>query len=132
MRSLRALDLDSNSLTGSLPDLAGMTNLALLRMGQTSLVGTIPNHWGDLSQLKELSFWYVNGIVGTLPSSLGNLSKLTFLELYGLLLTGTVPESIGNLTSLSKCCHSSRTLFPENFVGISPVSTDSIVIAETV
>ena len=105
-----------------------MTNLKLLRISRTNLVGTIPNDWGHLSQLEELSLFDVDGMYGTVPSSIGNLSKLTYLELYQIPLTGTLPESIGNLTSLSECCHLSGALFPENIMSNLTLSTASIVI----
>ena len=102
MRSLRTLYLDGNSMTGPLPQSDGLTNLKVLYIGRTQLVGTIPNDWGDLSQLETLILYDIDGMYGTFPSTLGNLKKATDLQIFNVPLTGTLPESIGNLTLLSK------------------------------
>ncbi len=94
------LDLDSNSLSGTLPsELGSLSNLQELWLGANSLSGTIPSELGSLSNLQEL--WLgANSLSGTIPSELGSLSNLRSLGLGANSLSGTIPSELGSLSNL--------------------------------
>ena len=98
------VELGSNSLSGTIPDLSALTSLEDLDLGSNSLSGMIP----DLSALTSLQRLYLDGndLSGTIPA-LSALTELTHLHLYNNSLSGTIPDGIRNLTKL-------RTLFLHN------------------
>ncbi|KAL2467552.1 leucine-rich repeat transmembrane protein kinase family protein [Forsythia ovata] len=127
MRSLTELtylELDNNSLIGSIPPEIGMcTNLALLNLAQNRLSGPLPPSLGNLINLQVLNLqsnnfvgeipiqitmlhrlqrvkisW--NSLNGSIPDSISNLQNLTNLDLQGNSLRGSIPNSIGTLNNL--------------------------------
>ena len=71
-----AIDLPSNSLSGTLPsELGDLGKLQALDLSENSLSGTIPEEYGDLGNLQRLDL-SDNELSGTLPSELGNLQDL--------------------------------------------------------
>ena len=74
---IQDLELDSNSLVGTLPTQVGaLTSLSYhLIASKNSLSGTLPTQLGQLSKLRAM--WLDNNkISGTLPTELINLSNL--------------------------------------------------------
>ena len=63
------------------------------------LVGTIPAEIGNLTGLKDLSF-YGSRLTGPIPPELGNLTRLETLKLPVNQLTGPIPPELGNLANL--------------------------------
>ena len=95
-----ALDLESRSLTGSIPPGLGvLTGLEELLLSFNRLTGEIPVGLGDLSNLRKLYLRY-NDLTGEIPRELGSLSNLTVLWLQGNMLTGGMPSELGNLSAL--------------------------------
>jgi hypothetical protein len=94
-------------LSGSIPNGLGhyATNLEILALGLSDNVwtGTLPESYGKLSALKQLSLSYLNGITGTLPESWGyGMTNLESLDLFGNpRLSGSIPDSWGNMVSLA-------------------------------
>jgi hypothetical protein len=91
------LYLNSNQLTGTIPNFSGLPNLRRLYLYSNQLTGTIPN----FSDLPNLQWLYLdsNQLTGTIPnfSALPNLWGL-FLD--SNQLTGTIPVSSNTLINL--------------------------------
>ena len=120
---LSELWLQQNSqLTGPIPsELGKLSNyISDLRLGQTSLEGTIPeeifslpNMWRlelhesglsgtispNITKLENLQILRLNnnGFTGTLPADFRSMTNLMTLSLHGNKFTGTVPSSICDL-----------------------------------
>ncbi|XP_035831802.1 receptor-like protein EIX1 [Helianthus annuus] len=98
LRSLEALYLSKNKLTGSVPTFHG--NLTKLDLSYNQFSGSIPESLGRLTGLTLLSL-ESNLLTGPIPESLGRLTGLTLLNLQSNRLTGPIPESLGRLTGLT-------------------------------
>ncbi len=92
------LSIPQNSLSGTIPDLSGLTSLENLSLAGNSLDGTIPAWLGNLTSLQTLYLWG-NELTGGIPDLLGNLTSLETLYLNNNMLTGGIPDLSG-LTSL--------------------------------
>ncbi|KAK8953859.1 hypothetical protein KSP39_PZI002855 [Platanthera zijinensis] len=91
MKSLRHLDLSSNSLFGNLSgNISSLSNLELLHLGFNFLKGTIPSEIGKLSKLQSLSL-VSNNFEGGIPTSISELSELQELDLGINSLSGSIP-----------------------------------------
>ena len=90
------ISLASNQLTGTIPSLTGLTNLAGFSAYNNQLTGTIPS----LTSLTNLFNFDVgsNQLTGTIPSLTG-LTNLGYFDVGSNQLTGTVPSLTG-LTNL--------------------------------
>ena len=120
LTALKTLDLDSNSLSGVIPDLSKLTALEYLDLGRNSLSGAIPN-LSSLTALRTLDLGE-NDLSGGVPSltpftsleklDLGdnllvggnavlgeveNITSLTYVDLSDIGLTGTIPDLSGLL-----------------------------------
>ena len=97
LTGLRALLLDDNELTGSIPDLSALTGLQQLNLRNNQLTGSIP----DLSALTSLEhlILYDNELTGSIPD-LSALTNLLSLYLHNNELTGSIPD-LSALTNLS-------------------------------
>ena len=126
LRSLTHLDLESNSLTGTIPAdaLATMTSLSYLFLGKNPMRrAPIPDEFQALTSLKELSLdslhltgriplWLEtfaelrlldlrsNSLTGKVPMDFSNLQQLRFLLLNQNLFTGDIPTGLGDLSEL--------------------------------
>ena len=84
---------------GALP--ASIGNLdALTYLGSSTdatLIGTIPDEVGQLTNLQVLSFggsyYYASQLSGSLPTSLSALTALRVIDLSGNILSGTIPSA---------------------------------------
>ncbi len=91
-----ALSFNSQNLSGTLPDLAALTNLQFFEAGYNNLGGALP----DLSKLSGLQYFSAN--VNKFSGSIPPLAGLSQLQTYSVLnnnLTGTIP-SLAGLTQL--------------------------------
>ena len=89
MTNMRELWLWGNSLTGTVPNLSGMTSLDKLKLANNNLTGGIP----QASTLPPNMTWLIidrNPFGGSIPN-LSSLSRLRLLWLHSSRLTGTVP-----------------------------------------
>ena len=92
---------DEVGLSGQIPESIGnLTNLTVLRIGNTLCEGEIPNSIGNLTNLNDLGIWGNDLISGEIPESIGNLLELELLSIEDNNNIGVIPESIGNLTNL--------------------------------
>jgi Leucine-rich repeat (LRR) protein len=90
------VELNSNNLNGTIPDLSALTYLEVLRLGRNNLSGGMP----DLSTLSSLQYLslYDNPLGGGfstsfLPTSIVNI------DMYDCSFTGTIPD-LSSLTNL--------------------------------
>lgn len=94
---VRGINLGANNLTGSLPSLAGLTNLELFSVEYNAVTGSIP----ALTGLTNLQVFSVqrNRLTGPIPSLTG-LTRLRLVTFNENQLTGTIPSPAGlsNLT----------------------------------
>ena len=99
MTDLRILDLDNNSLTGTIPDFTG-TEMNYLKLSFNELTGTLPDHLFVLPTLASL--WLDdNKLTGPIPLSFTSAPGLTRFDLDLNGLTGTIPAiGPGQLTDL--------------------------------
>lgn len=96
---LSDFDVSVNELTGSIPDLSGLSSLTTLYLNDNHFSGTVPYSLGNLSALIELVL-NENQLTGSIPPELGNLSNLQELILSDNQLTGEIPDTLGNLSNL--------------------------------
>ena len=89
MTNMEELWLWGNSLTGTVPNLSGMTSLVKLKLANNNLTGGVP----QASTLPPNMTWLIidrNPFGGTIPN-LSSLSRLKLLWLHSNQLTGSVP-----------------------------------------
>ncbi|MBA0650761.1 hypothetical protein Goklo_018143 [Gossypium klotzschianum] len=97
---LALLNLAQNKLNGTLPDeLLNLTQLEVLKLQLNKLSGEIPNQIGRLNMLSVLNISW-NSLNGIIPPSISNCGKLINLNLQNNGLTGLIPDAIGNLKFL--------------------------------
>ncbi|OOG76501.1 PKD domain-containing protein [Algoriphagus sp. A40] len=101
MTGLNHLILSNNVLTGGLPhQLGSMTGLLNLNVSNNpQLGGTIPDTFGNLTQLLTLLLTYSN-IDGPIPSNLRYLHSLQHLYLTGNNLNNSIFSEINEMSSL--------------------------------
>ncbi|MCO5596533.1 hypothetical protein L7F22_050598 [Adiantum nelumboides] len=98
--SLVHLILDSNRLTGTIPEELGQCgSLLILKLNNNQLRGAIPDQISMLSNITELQL-SDNQFVGPLPN-LSNLTKLGVLELSNNVFDEDFPSWMSSLDSLS-------------------------------
>ncbi|KAF8676354.1 hypothetical protein HU200_047055 [Digitaria exilis] len=96
MTSLNILYLDSNKLTGQIPQLP--INLYSLDISRNYFSGPLPQKIGDMHLLESLDI-SGNNLYGQIPQSLSNLTYLGSLNLSHNDLTGRIPSG-GQLDTL--------------------------------
>lgn len=104
--ALEGFNSSGFSLLGSIPDWFGerLSALQVLDLSSSLIRGVIPPSLGSLSRLSHLSLSH-NSITGTIPPAFGRLLLLQSLDLSGNFLTGSIPNNafspLKNLTSLN-------------------------------
>ena len=96
--SLTNLDLSQNSLSGTLPDLSGLSNLIEIRLNQNGFTGSVPTAARLPSTLTHLEF-VDNALTGAIPD-LSSLGSLVQLDLTGNDLSGGIPALPASLVAL--------------------------------
>nr|GMD01970.1 receptor-like protein 12 [Ipomoea batatas] len=92
--SLEELDLESNEISGSFPDLTSLgieSGLRVLDLSQNNISGTLPD-LTPFPSMEEL-FLGFNQLRGVLPESIGQLSKLQSLDVRENSFEGVMNES---------------------------------------
>ena len=99
LTDLERLYLGHNNLSGQLPSLSALTKLTALDLKRNRLSGALP----DLSALTSLSWLNLanNELSGSIPSTLSNLSSLEYMRLSNNSLSGSIPD----LSALTKLKH---------------------------
>jgi Leucine-rich repeat (LRR) protein len=108
--SLSTLDLNFNSLTGTLPvNSFFLDGLVTLDVGQNHLSGVLTN-LTELTSVQSLRLDY-NSFSGTLPAALyTTLTLLTTLDLGENSISGTIPTNVGTLSKLTTFCVASNSM----------------------
>lgn len=91
-----------NNLTGTIPpDLAKLSELAILDLRYNGLTGEIPQELGRLSNLHSLDISH-NKLSGPIPHELGDAPGMAYVRLEGNRLVGELPQSFSNFTQLEQ------------------------------
>jgi Leucine-rich repeat (LRR) protein len=120
-RSLTALYLTGNRITGRIPSEIGQMNLNLLHLDGNELTGPLPTELGMLSSMIELRL-QDNQIMGLIPPELGTMSDLKEFDISQqrgeLQLTGPLYPFANNskLVKLNLSGNSFAGLLPKNFL----------------
>ncbi|CDP18613.1 unnamed protein product [Coffea canephora] len=98
LTSLLKLDLHDNQLTGGIPQELGVL-MEFLDLSTNSLNGTLPELLGDLKHLFHMNLSN-NVLSQKIPLQIGKLTQLSELDLSQNLLTGEIPSEFQNLQNL--------------------------------
>ncbi len=100
--TLELLDLHSNLIIGSIPDVAAENKvLQLLALHNNSLTGPLPTTISSLSALRYLDVSH-NHLVSTIPTEIGKMTSLGYLFLaFNRFDNGTIPSEMQNLNNLT-------------------------------
>jgi hypothetical protein len=94
LKSIFALWLDSNNISGRIPTSIGLlTDLASLSITTSTLSGAIPTEMARLTKLQRL-WLYDNRLSGRIPLEFSALTNLEVVELYQNNLTGVMPPMV--------------------------------------
>ncbi|GAB4828674.1 LRR receptor-like serine/threonine-protein kinase rpk2 [Ancistrocladus abbreviatus] len=100
LTELRILSLAFNEFSGEIPsEIWGMEKLEVLDLEGNSINGSLPVSFPGLRGLRFLSLGF-NMIEGEIPNSLSNCLALEVLNLAGNKLNGTVPGFVGGMRSV--------------------------------
>ena len=100
LTDLEVLNLESTGIIGDIPaSLGRLSNLRILNLSRNYLSG-IPSEIGGLSELRELRLSRNRVSSSDVPLEIGDLSRLEVLDLSVNRLTGEIPPEIGRLSSL--------------------------------
>lgn len=98
---VKFISLDSNNLTGTLPEEIGNLNeLEDLRISFNQLEGILPKSFWYLNKLKYFEC-YNNKIEGEIPEEIGDMKNLEQFRINENQFSGTLPKSIEKLQSLT-------------------------------
>ncbi|RYR14539.1 hypothetical protein Ahy_B04g071137 [Arachis hypogaea] len=87
------IDLSSNRISGTIPDVMGeLKSLVLLNLSNNMLSGNIPSSLQKLSNLEALDF-SLNNLSGNIPQQLTELTFLEFFDVSYNNLSGPIPEN---------------------------------------
>lgn len=100
--SLEILDVHSNQLFGTIPDVVGHVNLKVFDVENNTLVGRAMVPLDGLDQLVSYRVSF-NQLTGTIDSAFLGSTSLTELWMAGNFISGSIPQSIGTLTNLGEC-----------------------------
>ena len=101
LTQLRALEIFA--FAGALPPEIGnlrmLERLNILVWSEPDVVNTVPEEWGQLTQLRYMQI-ECSGCVGSIPASFGNLRNLEHLSIDAHNMAGPLPTELGNLSRL--------------------------------
>jgi hypothetical protein len=120
---MRNIQLDSNLLSGIIPESIYSPKLEILSLWDNQISGSLSNKIGRFVELELLDL-SSNDLMGTIPSTIGSLSNLVNLHLDQNAFTGTIPSEMGLLTRIRELSLRSNQLsgtVPVEFSSLSPV-----------
>ncbi|GER27544.1 leucine-rich receptor-like protein kinase family protein [Striga asiatica] len=98
--NLENLNVSSNAMNGTVPDLSSLKKLTALDLCDNEFSGPFPEWLGNLTALTWLSLGDNSFDEGEIPKNMGSLKKLNYLYLGASNLKGEIPESIFELEAL--------------------------------
>ena len=97
-----SININHNNARGTLPSLAGLSQLAFLECATGALSGSIPSSIGGVTTLQVFRA-STKKFSGTLPPFLYQLTALNRLEIFeNPKLSGTIDNALSQLTSMSR------------------------------
>ncbi|KAL8513667.1 hypothetical protein ACS0TY_012964 [Phlomoides rotata] len=94
---LTSVQMGHNRTTGVLPtELGDLTELRIMALDSNELTGGVPNNLGKLLRLNLNN----NRLRGGIPPTVGQLTRLHDLDLSGNKLSGNIPQILGNCKNL--------------------------------
>jgi PT repeat len=115
-QKVKSIESWGASWAGTIPkDIGLLSDLTVLDIQQSYLVGTLPPTVGHLTKLQQLQL-FGNALTGPLPDSIGQWSDLTLFNIHTTQFDGTIPSSIA--TGWPKIAE--VLVFNTNFVGPLP------------
>ncbi|KAF7090004.1 hypothetical protein CFC21_092839 [Triticum aestivum] len=102
LNSGRALLLNSNSLSGTLPANLGFSKLSYLALANNKLTGAIPPSIAHMQDSLLEMLLLNNQLSGCLPNELGMLTKTAVIDAGMNQLTGPIPSSFSCLSSVEQ------------------------------
>uniref|UniRef100_A0A8I6XLE4 non-specific serine/threonine protein kinase n=1 Tax=Hordeum vulgare subsp. vulgare TaxID=112509 RepID=A0A8I6XLE4_HORVV len=121
LRTLVALELSHNELTGSIPaNIKLLKELHALLLHDNQIRGSIPPVLANLTKLRLLML-HENQVSGEIPRQIGEMGNLVSLNLSNNYLVGPIPCEIGRLKHLVKLDLSSNDL--SGLVCFSPANS---------
>lgn len=98
----KALLLNHNNMSGSLPANIGFSKLSYLGIANNKLTGPIPPSIGHLQDTLQEVLLLNNQLSGCLPHELGMLTNAAVIDVGKNQLTGPIPSSFSCLTSIEQ------------------------------
>ncbi|XP_062096107.1 probable leucine-rich repeat receptor-like serine/threonine-protein kinase At3g14840 isoform X2 [Humulus lupulus] len=96
---IQSLNFSGQNLNGKLPSsLWKLPYLKAVNLQRNFLSGSIPPEWAS-SKLESLDI-SVNNLSGPIPAELGNITNLTYLDMESNLFSETIPSELGKLVNL--------------------------------
>jgi Leucine rich repeat len=123
LENMRSIQLDSNLLSGSIPESIYSSKLEILSLWDNQISGSLSNKIGRCAELNYLDL-STNDLTGTIPSAIRSLSNLEGLYLDQNAFTGTIPSDMGLLTRIRELSLQNNQLsgtVPVEFSSLSPV-----------
>lgn len=104
LERLRMMSISYNEITGTLPsEIATMRHINFIDLEGNSLQGTIPHEWfhSNVADFITIALGY-NQISGTIPTDIQKWTSMNRLLLEHNRLTGTIPTELFALSFLGK------------------------------
>ncbi|KAM4119429.1 hypothetical protein ACJW30_03G058500 [Castanea mollissima] len=138
LQKLQRLMVHENLFSGEIPDIfSNITQLYLLNMGNNyfpictlwqlannSLIGSLPENFGNLRQLKFMDV-YRNQLSGNIPTISQTYSSFRILSMARNKITGPIPKSLENLAALE-----SLDLSFKNLSGVIPKELQNLQVLQ--
>jgi hypothetical protein len=96
--SLQIFDVSQNvGLDGLFPDISLLSNMEVLHIGRTAMIGNLPYDLSRLTRLKSLKLYAMDAVTGMIP----DIDTLTSLTTLLIVLNGIQGQFFPNLRKLS-------------------------------
>ncbi|GAB2265436.1 hypothetical protein Dimus_000491 [Dionaea muscipula] len=97
--SLQIFSASASGITGEIPDFVGCRCLYKIELDDNSLNGSIPRDIGLCEKLITLNLRR-NSLTGIIPWEISTLPSITDVDLSDNFITGTIPSNFGNCSTL--------------------------------
>ncbi|XP_004288943.1 PREDICTED: receptor-like protein kinase HSL1 [Fragaria vesca subsp. vesca] len=100
LKHLSIIYLFKNRFSGVIPQVVEACNLTIINISENNLTGPIPQGFGNLTKLTDMSLFYNGGISGEIPEGIGLLPNLLIFKMFNMNLSGTIPPELGKHSPL--------------------------------